>query len=528
MKKTFSHLVSFIVIAVFVSSCASTGRDESDKLRSFLKEKKTQEALEYAKGEKFYTAEKDRLLKLLELGSLHFLNGDYYQALKKYDEAKDLSDKLFTISISKKIESSLANDNSDNYYGEKFERSLLRFYQALTHLNLYYAGKYESYKIQKYDEATKKNIETIEAEKILSDSEKRFHLQAARSVLIEWDSLLSSYKGTTGGVATFKEDLLAKLFGALIHELLGTSNDLSIAKNLYKSAKDVMLKYYNMYPIYNLKAENFRGEYQKLANMNPNDLKKLIDETDNQKKLLSYIDNRLEALKGKNKQNVHLLLEDSFVQRKSVKAITIPLPAGMVPAGIATGDSNFAAFTAQLLLVGGAIVDRPKFYFELPELKLDATTKNYKIRVTNNKNEVVSETSPVLASPISVIGHYNLEENLGEVETKTGMRFLTKQIVAIGSAYALYQSQKKSLGEGMAMLAATATYQIANKGIEVSERADLRSWTTAPRSIYLSSFNLKPGTYEAQVIDGDVIISKIALTIDDSQSFVIKNIRIFE
>lgn len=80
----------------------------------------------------------------------------------------------------------------------------------------------------------------------------------------------------------------------------------------------------------------------------------------------------------------------------------------------------------------------------------------------------------------------------------------------------------------MAMLAATATYQIANKGIEVSERADLRSWTTAPRSIYLSSFNLKPGTYEAQVIDGDVIISKIALTIDDSQSFVIKNIRIFE
>lgn len=527
MKK-ISHLVYFIVAIGLFSGCASTGRDETDKLRTLLKEKKTQEALEYAKSEKFYTAEKDRLLKLLELGSLHFLNGDYFQALKKYDEAKDLSDKLFTISISKKIESSLANDNSDNYYGEKFERSLLRFYQALTHLNLYYSGKYESYKIQKYDEQTKKNLETIIEEKVLNDSEKRFHLQAARSTLIEWDSLLSSYKATTGGVATFKEDLLAKLFGALIHELLGSSNDISIAKNLYKSAKEIMLKYYNMYPIFNAKAENFRGEFQKLANMNPNELKNFIEETESQKKLLDYIESRQEALKGKNKHNVHLILEDAFIQRKSVKAISIPLPAGMVPAGIATGDSNFAAFTAQLLLVGGSLVDRPKFYFELPELKLDLTTKAYKLRVTNEKNEVVSETMPVLASPLSVIGHFNLEENLTEVQTKTGARFLGKQLVAIGSAYALYQSQKKSLGEGMAMLAATATYQIANKGIEVSERADLRSWTMAPRSIYLSSFNLKPGSYELQVIDVEAIIAKSSIVLNDSKAILIKNIRIFE
>lgn len=528
MNKRFSQFIYLAIISVLLSSCASTGRDETDKMLSLLKERKSNEAIEYAKSEKFYNTEKDRLLKLLELGSLHFLNGDYFQALKNYDEAKDLSDKLFTISISKKLESSLSNDNSDNYYGEKFERSLLRFYQALTHINLYYQGKYESYKISKIDETTKKNVETIIEEKILNDSEKRFHLQAARSVLIEWDSLLSSYKSTTGGVATFKEDLLAKLFGALIHELLGTSNDLSIAKNLYKSAKDVMLKYYNMYPIYNTKADSFRTEFQKLANMNKDDLAKLIEETESHKKLLTYIDVRLDALKGKNKQNVHLIIEDSLVQRKTVKAVSIPLPAGMVPAGIAQGDSNFAAFTAQLLLVGGSIVERPKFYFELPELKLDTTVKNYKIRITNAKNEVVAESNPVIAGPISVIGHYNLEENLADIQTKTGLRFLTKQIIAIGSAYALYQSQKKSLGESMAMLAATATYQIANKGIEVSERADLRSWTTAPRGIYLSSFNLKPGTYEAQVISGDAIISKISLIIDNTNSYLIKNIRIFE
>lgn len=527
MFNSFLSRTFFFIFVLFVTGCAGTGKDGADKIRGFLLEKKTKEALLFAQGEKFYAEEKDKLLKLLELGSLHFLNEEYFQALKKFDEAKDLSEKLFTISLSKKVATNLANDNVDNYYGEKYERSLLRYYQALTHLNLYYGGKYESYKVYNYDDSLKKNIESVIAEKTLSEQEKRFHLQAARSVLIEWDSLLSSYKATSGGVATFKEDMLAKLFGALVHELLGSSNDLSIAKGLYKSAKDVLLKYYNMYPVYNLKADSFRSEYKTLNNLKPNELKNFIEETDTQKKILKYIDERLTILNGKNRQNVHFLIEESFVQRKSVNSFSIPLPAGMVPVGIASGDSNFMKFTASLLLTGGSVVVNPTFYFEIPEFKLDTVVKNYKVEITEVNGGKIIHNEPVLVNPISVIGHFNQEENLTEIKTKTGARFLGKQLVAIGSAYALYQSQKQTMGESMAMLAATATYQIANKGIEASERADLRSWATAPRGIFVSSFALKPGSYKVRILDAEVEVQQFSLELTDANNFVIKNIRIF-
>ncbi|MCK6596098.1 MAG: hypothetical protein L6Q33_12940, partial [Bacteriovoracaceae bacterium] len=129
---------------------------------------------------------------------------------------------------------------------------------------------------------------------------------------------------------------------------------------------------------------------------------------------------------------------------------------------------------------------------------------------------------------LSVIGHYSIEEKSSTVALTTGARILGKHLLALGSAYTLYQTQKEAMGEGLAMLGATATYQIASKGIEASEQADLRSWATVPRSLYLASASLKPGEYQLVVNEAGKVVHQEALTVSDSIKIQIKNLRILE
>jgi hypothetical protein len=222
--------ISFLIL---LTSCATSGRKATEQLTVFVKANDLTNGLQLVKSDKFYPEERSRLLKLVELGTLQNLNHDYYQSLKTFEKAQELSDQLFTISISKKVSSSVLNDNLDNYYGEKYERSMIRFYQVLDHFLLSQNGVYEA----------NGNIPA----KTLDAKEKRFHLSAARSVLLEWNSLLENYKMTSGGVATYKDDLLAKIFGGFIHEQIGSVEDRGIALNLYKAGKTLLFRNLNLF-----------------------------------------------------------------------------------------------------------------------------------------------------------------------------------------------------------------------------------------------------------------------------------------
>ena len=57
---------------------------------------------------------------------------------------------------------------------------------------------------------------------------------AARAEVLAWDSFLKNLKSERRGQAVFKNDLLAKIFGAFIHEMIGSNNDLQISLQLYK------------------------------------------------------------------------------------------------------------------------------------------------------------------------------------------------------------------------------------------------------------------------------------------------------
>ena len=94
--------ILMIMIVLFLSSCASTKNNQQAELRKLIIAGENQKALEYIENDNFLSDKNSELLKLIERGRVYFINKQYYQALQNFDNAKELSDQLFTVSISKK------------------------------------------------------------------------------------------------------------------------------------------------------------------------------------------------------------------------------------------------------------------------------------------------------------------------------------------------------------------------------------------------------------------------------------------
>lgn len=483
---------ALVISTVLMASCGSTGRKQQLKLRNLVKSGDFKAAESYVKGSKFFPEEESRLLKLVELGTIQYLNNNLYQALKSFDRAKSLSDKLFTVSISKKVKAAVSNDNTDNYYGEKYERSMIRYYQALTHYLLFQTGKYEAHEQVQRDKKGKVVSKKPVAAKELSDKERRFHLNAAKNVLIEWNSLLDNYKATTGGKVAYKDDLLAKVFGAFIHEQLGGRRNLTIARDLYKAAKKVLFRNFNVLATYNALNQKFRKDLKKLPNLPESKVRSdYVKETPNAKALLDYIDERLLSLKKGQKSNLFVMVENGFIQPKKADVVKIPLP---FTGRYRSAGGNFVKFCLNVL--GQAYGTMPRIAYEIPRLPYSPIGPNQKLLIQQNGKTIV-EKSLAVVNPLSDLAHVIMDEKSSATAAKIGARVAGKHIAALFLAYGTYQAMRKNgTPDAGALFAAGLAYGVSNKAIESSEKADLRSWGLLPHHYRLTSLNLKPGSYD--------------------------------
>lgn len=496
-----------------LSSCASNSNSVQLELRKHIAANNLAKAKELVLSEKFLTEQNNKLLNLLEKGRVFYLNHDFYQALLTLNEAKELSDQLFTVSISKKAGSLVLNDTADNYYGENYERSLIRFYQSMTHLQLSKVGKYEKYTMLK-EGAEKGKLEKLEvAEKVLNDNEKKFHVTAAKSILIEWDSYLNSIKSVTGGEVTFKDDLMAKIYGAFVHENTGISTDLQIAKDLYKASKDLILKNYNIYKSFNDKNANFKKDFSQLSSMPIDKVEQdYVTKTEFQGSLLSYINNRINDLEKGKTHNVLIILEEGLINPKTVKKVDIPLASGGAKDQATAVDGNFISFAAQILSSTDA--SDIKIYFELPEIQPPLAPTKTKVQIFSMDGKIVQDIDMQLINPMGEIASQALEQQTMALYTKTGLRVAGKHMAALLASYAIYNTNKNK-GDLIAMGMASMAYTAANKGIEMSEKADLRSWQTLPQNFKATSTSLSPGEYKIIVENngakkefGNIIVDK--------------------
>tara|TARA_R110002072_G_scaffold64203_3_gene159447 strand:+ start:56695 stop:58281 length:1587 start_codon:yes stop_codon:yes gene_type:complete len=490
-----------LVLLGLLVGCATAGKKSAKRIRSLVKHGDFRGALAIAHSDSYYSGKESHLLKLLDIATLHHLQGDYYQSLKIFDEAKKLSDKLFTVSISKKVSTFFTNDLSDNYYGEVYERSYIRFYQALNHFILYTKGEYEQHqkdflKILK-KKLTKDKVE-IKPELVLTrkltDKEKRNHLVSARATLLEWDSALDGYKSALKGQVTYKEDMSAKAFGGYIHESMNTVGDKNIAKGLYREGKDLLIKNYSAYPAYNQSYKKYKENFESFPKLGKKKVEKnFISKSTMANQLISFLDERKKKAGG-SKPEITVLINEGFIGAKNAKKIKIPIGLNTLPPGI-SNKRDFTSFLRKVLSVSSATA--PYITFELPSIREAFTRESKEILIKDLKGKVVARTNAVLINPLSEIAFNTLDQQMSSVKTKIGLRVASKHIAALAASYIGYRSSvKRGQNEFLASALAGGSYAIANKGIEASEQADLRHWTTLPASVRMARLNIPYGKYK--------------------------------
>jgi hypothetical protein len=491
LDKNYSRILGRIILGViFVlmsSGCSTVSNLERHRqLVQNVGSNNYKKSLELVSAKEFFPEERSALLRLLEIGNVSYRSGNYYRSLKVFEAASKLGDNLFTKSITSAAMGAF-DSNMDEFYGRKYEHSLIRFYESLDHYNLYCVGKYESSGENYGDKSV------YGKGKILSEEERRFHFVAAKSIVKGWNFLLNSYENENYGKAVYKSDLLEKIWGAFIHEESGSYGDRQIALGLYRQAKTVLARDYGIYPIFNAEYEKFRENFRRQSDSAyaVEIRKKHTKETTYARDLYKYIDDKIEKLQNNRSSNLTILLKDGLVVEKKSKPSTFLIDASM-----------FKSF-------GGEEVWK---YFE-GELKAE-TTVNLSIPVINYRNtknkfeavlfdlqgNIVEKIPIVLVLPVSDIAFYEIDREIASETDKIMATTSAKYATAVYSSYKLYsQFQDKKMG----LTFAAKLFATEKLLIDASSEPDLRQWLTLPGNIRIGSGYLNTGNYLLKIYSID-------------------------
>ena len=307
VKISKSLFFSNLILTCLIISCSSIKTsEEQETLRDYVIKREYKKGLDELEKLKSYKNENSKLLYYLEKGINLHLQGKYNESLSEFETAKQIHNALYTESLTKKVQTLIANDNYDNYYGETYERSLIHYYLSLNHLLLFQENPKETLK-------------------------KPF---AARAEILAWDSYLNEQIEEKKGQAVFKNDLVAKVYGALIHEMIATKEDKQIALNLYKDAKILVFRNYNSYPSFNHKYQEFNKNFSKLPELTEEEVKKqFVEETHFQHDLLEFLDSKIFLLTKELRPNELTKIQNKFKLKseKENSNITIILERGIIP-----------------------------------------------------------------------------------------------------------------------------------------------------------------------------------------------------
>ena len=114
----------FLIFTFFLHSCATpTLRQTARNIRKEIKSGNYEKALNVVLKEPTFKEKKTSLLFHMEQGLLYHLMNKTEKSLQHLSKAKDIHQKLYTVSLKKKIQTLVTNETFDIYYGSLFERS---------------------------------------------------------------------------------------------------------------------------------------------------------------------------------------------------------------------------------------------------------------------------------------------------------------------------------------------------------------------------------------------------------------------
>lgn len=501
------------------SACSINSRSEQKKLRDLFSKKLYPKALEFLETTELKTDPTNKLLYLMEKGRILFASEKYADASVVFIEANELVDKLYTKSIKQEIASALLSDNSKNYYGSIFERSMLYYYQAMSFIKLY------------------ENEQAV----LL----KSKYIYQARASLLAWDSFFQDIRRRSGLETLYRDSLIGKVLAASVHELIGKKADRNISLQLYKDALEIL-------QTQGLTYKNFNStsvEYITAVKDNKKIEKGSVNKTRNYKSLEDYLHfkilsltkslrsydyaNQIKFLKPsdnvkfelKKKTNVDIFLEEGIINpieakmysytlksaidsienrntRELIAGIGLPVLSyfAMGPLGLGIrANSGTTAFYGSHNL-GSAVTQEAGIEFEMPAAKEPKIVEVEKIEFFDEAGlKLVTSNEFTLYGALNDIEFLQANERASNSYKKVGTKIAIKHIIAIIAAFQTYDQIKKSSGDLFAKPAAFTQYILSAKAIAATEKADVRHWTTLPALLRTSSNTLPPGKYTVKL-----------------------------
>lgn len=514
------HPLLFCFFLLFLSvSCSSGGRNDREELRRLIGQRDYQGAHQLLDDSKFYKDEKSSLLLHLEKGVIFHLEKNYSKSIKSFEQAKKISQDLYTKSLSSTAKTLIANDNYDLYYGAPYERSHIHFYQSLNYFFLYQNEPLDSQSRQTY-------------------------LFQSRAEILAWDAVLNEYSQDGYLAGHFQNDLMAKLYGGLIHEAFELRDEQQIALQLYKDALDILLKQYNSYPSFNLRSKEFLKDFEKLSKFSVKDLNKnYIEKTQHQKQLEFYIKRKILELtlilfpqdKSQTIKRYSIpkeVIEFVSDKRKSSNVVVI-IQEGLIPEKAASEQyigfdyAQYESEGAKILAAVGAVAltvfaterlglaPAPIYWtptgahlglelshalvkgfaisFELPVVRSPEINDTLVVEYNDQKQEMA------LVQPLGDIAEKAVALDSVSRYAKVGGRLLVKHLTAIAASFASYKAMRKDGDESrnsFALGLASLQYVAAAQAIKKSEQADTRYWSTLPQNFRLLDLQLPEGEHE--------------------------------
>lgn len=463
-----AKLISLTALVFLLTACASGHQKTSKQLREFVSAGKYDSAIQFLKESPLAQDQNSKLLYFTELGLLEHYKGDLTASTAALSTAKELIDELYTTRVSGKVSSFMSNDNADFYYGEKYEASLVYFYLSL---NYYIQAMRETDQIQ-----------------------RKTLLGKARSEVVAWDSFLTEIKNERLGEAIFKEDILAKTFGALVHESQGNFNDTQIALQLYKDAKDVFFKNYNLFPTFNKSFDSFRKDFSLLPKLPMKEVEgKYVLATEHSSSFSNFLNDKIAELsdrmkKGKNAKansgSISFLIQDGLIAEKVPNRFEIPM--------------NWGANQALTMTMGMGT----QIVYELPTVTGVQHLDTSRLQALSMDGVVQHEAPLSVIAPISELAQQAINEHSTAIATKTAARVATKHITALIASVTAYRAAQ-SRNDTLSMMIASASHAVAVASINSSEKADVRFWSTLPSNIRIGHFNLPKGSYKFRAVFGN-------------------------
>ena len=503
------HLLH-IFILIFVG-CASSGQRDRAGLRELIRVGNYDGAIEFINNNSFFNDKQNTYLKSLELGMAYHLKGVPSMAIYHLNIAKEIDDSMFTISIGNELKTAVTNDLSKNYQGDIYERSAMYFYLALNRAILS-----QSSESVFADAASESGFTTRK----LSRDERSGYLYAARATIVSWDSFMENVRRDARD-EVFQHDLLAKLGGGFIHEMINTRNDRQTAIYLYEQALKILPTFYAPYESINSLSKEFKKAFFRGKKDSS-----YISLTDEAKSLRGFIEMKIRHLKKKkNNHNLMIIWEEGLMGEKKPKREYYSLARALAGADSTPEQQRAAKMGARLITLFASsalgLLPPPDYYspvgmefgvrlglaaaselaisFDVPIIEKRDPIFPAEVSIHAEDGNEILRTPLHLANPFNEVAEASTSFHSARRAVSLGARLAWKHLIAITAAITTYKSMKKNNAEFLAKQMALFQYMASAKLIAESEAADTRYWSTLPQNIRMSHVYLPPGTYNIKI-----------------------------